>query len=227
MVTPVSTVQVSSQIQKPGLVITDSSQLGGLRGRHDHHQAITPPRSGPGRAPVKTAALPGVTWEVRLAWGTRALAAELVSPARPLLRLGNAPGDDVFTGRSGGLELALEGDASLSVRFSAQVEGLVALRGHAPRPLGELVRLGLASEAEGRWVVRLSPGDAAELVVGDVSVHLRQARGRYQRLPFDVRHLGVLVLAVAFLVGLLFTALSQLPPSFRTLVPPRPTAPGR
>jgi hypothetical protein len=169
---------------------------------------------------VRTAASPGVTWEVRLAWGTRRLAAEVVSPARRVLRLGSAPGDDVDTGHAARLELELEADAGLRLRFSPGVEGLVSLQGDSPVALGGLVQRGLAREVGGAWQLRLQAGDAAELVVGQLSVHLRRARGRVQRLAFDGRHLVALLVALALLGGLLATGLSGVP-SLRSMLPTR------
>jgi hypothetical protein len=170
---------------------------------------------------VKTSTSPGVAWEVRLAWGTRRLAAELVSPARPVLRLGSDPGDDVDTGHPARLELQLQPDASLVLHFSDGVEGLVAVQAQAPVSLGVLVQRGVAAEAGGAWRLPLRPGDAAELLVGGLSVHLRRAPGRVQFLAFDARHLVALVLALALLGGLVGSALSQLEPVSKWLGPTR------
>lgn len=162
---------------------------------------------------------PGVSWEVRLAWGKRPLAAELVWPGRPLLRLGSAPGDDVDTGHPARLELALDPGGALALRFSAGVEGLVSLQGDAPAALGSLVARGLAAEADGAWRLVLRPGDAAELLVGNLSVHLKQARGRFHALPFDGRHLVALGVAVALLLAFLISSLVQVESTLKYLLP--------
>jgi hypothetical protein len=156
---------------------------------------------------------------VRLAWGTHRLAAELVSRARPVLRLGSERGDDVDTGHPARLELALQPDATLALSFSAGVEGLVSLQADAPVALGALVQRGLAVELDGVWRVAMRAGDAAELLVGGLSVHVRQAPGRVSRLAFDGRHLVALALALALLGGLLVSSLSQLESTAKWLVP--------
>jgi hypothetical protein len=172
---------------------------------------------------------PGVTWEVRLAWGTRPLAAALVSPSRPRLTLGNAPEDDVDTGHPARLELALDPGGALSLSFSAGVEGLVSVQGDAPAALGTLVARGLAVETRGRWRLVLRSGDAAELLVGNLSVHLRQARGRFQALPFDGRHLVALGVALALLLGFFASSLAQVESTLKYLLPAKrpPAAPRR
>ena len=171
---------------------------------------------------MKPAEAPGLTWEVRLRWGNRRLAAELLGLDRRTLTLGNAAGDDVDTGSDARLRCELRDDGSLEVRFSTGVQGTVSLRGDEPMALGQLTQRGLAIEQampEGTaWVFAMQASDRATLQVGSLLVELRRARGRYQRLHFDYRVLVILALAL-LAIGLLFVSLAAPPPPLHL---PRP-----
>jgi hypothetical protein len=181
---------------------------------------------------VKPSEAPGATWEVRLRWGNRRLAAELLGLERRRLTLGNAAGDDVDTGNDARLVCEVTEQGALLVQFSTGVQGTVSVAGDDPITLGQLTQRGLATEAQlatgAAWTLTLRQEDRATLKVGALLVDLRRARGRYQRLHFDYRVLVVLGLAL-LAVGLLFVSLlTPAPPMHLPPVRPartRPAAP--
>jgi hypothetical protein len=147
---------------------------------------------------------PGTTWEVRLRWGSRRLAAELLGVDRTRLVLGNEPGDDVDTGSPVRLKFELTPEG-LVVDFSLGVTGTASLRGDQAVTVGQLVERGAVSELmPGTWRLTLGDKDHAKLVVGMLVVDVRRAQGRIRRLGFDPRVLvlvGVALLAIAIMVA--------------------------
>jgi hypothetical protein len=161
---------------------------------------------------MKPSLAPGTTWEVRLRWGSRRLTAELLGLERRTLSLGNTKGDDFDTGSAARLRFTLGDDGALMLRFSTGVTGTVSLGGDRPSALGQLTQRGLASEASGEgdeatYTVSLREGDVASLRVGSLTVDVRRARGRLQRLPFDLRALVLVVLALGA-IGLIIASVS-------------------
>ncbi len=165
---------------------------------------------------------PGTTWEVRLRWGSRRLAAELLGVDRTRLSLGNEPGDDVDTGSPVRLKFELL-PQGLVVDFSLGVTGTASVRGDQPVTVGQLVERGAAVElAPGTWRLTLGEKDRATLVVGMLVVDVRRAQGRIRRLGFDPRVLvlvGLALLAIAIMVA------SIAAPTPTPHLPPRPVKP--
>lgn len=175
---------------------------------------------------MNTAQAPGTTWEVRLRWGNRRLAAELLGLERRSLTLGNAAGDDVDTGSEARLTCEVGDEGGLVVRFSTGVQGTVSQQGDDPIDLGQLTQKGLAVESKlaghPGWTFRLTQRDRATLKVGALLVELRRARGRYQRLHFDYRVLVVLGLALVAIAMIFISVLT--PPAPMHLPKPRPAS---
>jgi hypothetical protein len=156
---------------------------------------------------VDPSVAPGTTWEVRLRWGSRRLAAELLGVERTTLKLGNQPDDDVDTGSAARLQFRLTG-RGLEVEFSTGVAGTASVRGDVATPLGQLVQRGEAVEARPEtWRLLLHDGDEAKLVVGGLVVDVRRARGRIRRLGFDLRVLVLIALALLG-VGVVVTSVA-------------------
>jgi hypothetical protein len=152
---------------------------------------------------MKTNAAPAGAWEVRVRWGNRALSAEVLDPrGRTELSLGDQPEDDIATGHPARLRFAWK-EGRLELRFSAGVLGSAALRGDAATTLSALASRGAITEGAEGFTLVLSAGDTAELTVGRLKVDVREAKGRFPRLPIDTKALVVVVLALAALAVIL------------------------
>ncbi len=164
---------------------------------------------------------PGTTWEVRLRWGSRRLAAELLGVERTTLKLGNEKDDDVDTGSAARLQFRHTAQG-LEVEFSTGVSGSASVRGDGGVSLGQLVQRGAAVEARpGLWRLVLHDGDEASLVVGGLVVDVRRARGRIRRLGFDLRVLVLIGLALLG-VGVVIASIAAPTPPPRLPVKPLP-----
>jgi hypothetical protein len=163
---------------------------------------------------MKTATAPDSSWEARLRWGTRRLSAELLDGrGKTRLTLGDGPDDDVAIGSTAHVTLAWV-QRGLTVTFTPGVSGTLRERGDTPRSLGELIEKGRARESAGAFELTLEGTDELTLTVGRLVVDIRQARGRFPRLPIDLRAVAFIVLAV-LAVGLLiapFVAPNDGPP---------------
>jgi hypothetical protein len=155
---------------------------------------------------------PGTTWEVRLRWGSRRLAAELLGVDRTTLTLGNDAGDDVDTGSTARLKFELT-PGGLVVDFSLGVTGTASLHGDSAVSVGQLVERGAVSELlPGTWRLTLTEKDQAKLVVGMLVVEVRRAQGRFRRLGFDPRVLVLVGLAVLAIAALVASVAAPTPP---------------
>lgn len=173
---------------------------------------------------MKTHGAPGITWAVRLRWGSRRLAAELLGGQRRRLTAGSEPEDDLVTSGQGRVELDVDAGGSLRVAFSLGVTGHLQLGDGAARLLGECIERGEVREEAGYFVVRLAPDHRARLRLGSLTMDLRRAGGRLQRLPYDARVLGLVLLA---LVGIAVLVWSVAAPVESPAVRWAPKSPGR
>lgn len=161
-------------------------------------------------APMRTVAAPDSTWETRLRWGSRRLTAELLDGrGRTRLTLGDGPADDVAIGSSARVELTWL-PQGLDVGFTAGVEGELSRYGDRARTFSELAATQRLTESGQRFHLRLEPGDALTLRIGTLIVEIRQARGRFRRLPLDARALVFVALAL-MAVGIMLASLMAPP----------------
>lgn len=145
---------------------------------------------------MKTEAAPQSVWAVRVRWGNRRLAAELLDGrGRHELSLGDSPDDDVTVGAPVRVRFTWS-EQGLGVRFSAGVTGTVSLRGDHPVSLSSLVERGVVREEKQEWTLSMAGDDALVLRIGTLSVDVRRARSRFVRLPLDARALLMIVLAL-------------------------------
>lgn len=159
---------------------------------------------------MKTAAAPDSAWETRLRWGSRRLTAEILDGrGRTRLALGDAPEDDIAIGSTARLELTWAPEG-LEVAFTAGVEGELSRYGDRARTFSELASTGRLTEQGQRFRLRLEPGDALTLRIGTLIVEIRQARGRFSRLPLDGRALVFIALAL-MAVGLMLASVMAPP----------------
>ncbi len=151
---------------------------------------------------MKTATAPDSSWEARLRWGNRRLSAELLDGrGKTRLSLGDGPDDDVAIGSTARVTLFWV-QRGLTVTFTPGVLGTLKERGDTPRSLSELIERGRARECTEGFTLTLEGSDELTLTVGRLVVDVRQAKGRFPRLPIDARAVALLVLAV-LAVGLL------------------------
>lgn len=145
---------------------------------------------------MKTGAAPDSAWEVRLRWGSRRLNAEILDGrGRTSLKLGDSPGDDIAVGSAARTELSWA-EGTLSLQFSAGVEGELDRRTGLSRTFSELVQTGRIVERAGVFHLALEPGDVVTLRIGTLIAEIRGARGRFPRLPLDGRALVFIALAL-------------------------------
>lgn len=155
---------------------------------------------------MKVEAAPADAWEVRVSWGARRLAAEVLDArGKQRLTLGDRPGDDFATGTPARLRFQFR-EGRLDIVLSGGVTGAVSVRGDAPAPLGQLEQRGILSESPAGFALTLERADSATFDVGPLRVDVRQARARFPRLPFDARTLVPLLLAL-IAIGVLAVAI--------------------
>ncbi|MBL8921758.1 MAG: hypothetical protein JNJ54_23070 [Myxococcaceae bacterium] len=155
---------------------------------------------------MRTVAAPDSTWETRLRWGSRRLTAELLDGrGRTVLTLGDGPEDDVAIGSTARVELTWVPDG-LELAFTAGVEGELSRHGDRAKTFSELAAAQRLTESGQRFHLRLEPGDALTLRIGTLIVEIRQARGRFPRLPLDARALVFVALAL-MAVGIMLASL--------------------
>lgn len=159
---------------------------------------------------MKTVAAPDSAWEARLRWGSRRLTAEVLDGrGRTTLALGDGPEDDVAIGSTAKTRLTWT-PQGLEVRFSAGVEGELSSRGDNARTFSELVASGRITEGPEGFLLTLAPGDSLTLRIGTLIAEIRQARGRFPRLPLDARALVFIALAL-MAVGLMLASVMAPP----------------
>jgi len=145
---------------------------------------------------VKTEAAPGSAWEARLRWGSRRLTAEVLDGrGRTTLSLGDGPDDDVTVGSPARTRFEWRPDG-LAVLFSAGVEGELSAHGDHARTFSELLQRGSIAERPEGFELLLRPGDVLTIRIGTLIAEVRQARGRFPRLPIDARALIFVALAL-------------------------------
>ncbi|MEW5743411.1 MAG: hypothetical protein AB1938_31160 [Myxococcota bacterium] len=149
---------------------------------------------------MDTQPAPDTTWEVRVRWGNRRLEASVLDGrGRRTLSLGDQKHDDVPLGHPGHVRFEWT-ETGLEVRFTDGVKGTLRQRGDAAVSLSDLVQKGVVKEVGTSWVLRLQGSDALVLTVGTLSIEARRGRGRFVRLPFDVRVLALVALALLAVV---------------------------
>lgn len=180
---------------------------------------------------MKTDVAPASAWEARLRWGSRRLTAELLDGrGRTTLTLGDGPEDDVAIGSAARATFTWVPDG-LEVRFTPGVEGEVSTHGDRARTFSELLQRGEVTETGSGFVLKLRPDDVLTLRIGTLIGEVRQARGRFPRLPIDARALVFIALALVA-IGIMFASIMA-PPELpvrwlrRQPVPVQPRPPGQ
>lgn len=159
---------------------------------------------------MKTVAAPDSAWEARLRWGSRRLNAEVLDGrGRTTLRLGDGPEDDVAIGSAAKAQLTWT-PTGLEVRFSTGVEGEVSFHGDGAKTFSELVASGRVKESPDGFVLTLATGEVLTMRIGTLIGEVRQARGRFPRLPLDAQALVFIALAV-IAVGIMLASVMAPP----------------
>jgi hypothetical protein len=144
---------------------------------------------------VKPRAAPASAWEVRVRWGTRRLTAEVLDGrGRTTLRLGDGPGFDIALGAASTVYLEWQ-LTSLEVELSPGVAGEIRTT-QGVRTLSEAAKAGALRDVNGGFRLSLQANDVLMLRIGALTVEIRQARGRFVRLPLDARALILIALAL-------------------------------
>ena len=96
------------------------------------------------------------------------------------------------------------------MRFSTGVEGEVSFHGDGAKTFSELVVSGRVKESSEGFLLTLAPGEVLTMRIGTLIGEIRQARGRFPRLPLDAQALVFIALAV-IAVGIMLASVMAPP----------------